>query len=108
MVHSTRLGAVDSVTTSSTTAYTVPANVRSILKSITAANYSSSANTLYVTVKNGTTTLFTVTVQCAAAPTVVETTYVLPWIVLNAGEHVELLATASRISASLSGTELQL
>lgn len=105
-VHSTHLGHVLSQGTAEATVYTVPANTRTILKSVVAQNLNAAAQRLTVKVWNGATQLSQYTLDLTATGTAGQSAVSLPWIVLNAGWHITVVASAASISVALSGTEL--
>lgn len=106
-VHSARLAATANQGTSETTVYTVPAGIRTIVKCVVCFNAASAANRLAIKAYSGSTLLFQWTMATTALGTSGETAIALPWIVLNAGEHLTLTADASFVRVAISGTELQ-
>ena len=105
-VHSTQLATVNAVGTSYSVAYTVPANKRTIVKSIVAWNTFAGANTLQVRIRSGSTTLCTFEFHLATTGAAGDTIYELPWIVLHTGQTLELAVGSSSASVIISGAEL--
>jgi hypothetical protein len=107
-VHSARLAQGPVTSGTLATFYTAPTGKRTIVKNIVAQNTNAAANRLQVAVKSGATTLVTFNIYGAAVNTSGDTTNMLPWIVLNAGDVLQLAAAANGFQVVVSGTELDL
>jgi hypothetical protein len=88
--------------------YTVPAGKRTIVKSLTCYNDHAGTNYLQVVGYTGATELFQVRVYMAAAGSTGDTQELMLWLVLNAGQTVEMAAEASGVQVLMSGAELDL
>lgn len=104
--HSTQLGANQAVATSVVTLYTVPAGKRTIVKSLVVSNNFAGANYVTILGYDGSTLLFTFDVFGLTNGTDGDTKFLLPWIVLNAGQALKAQALHSSVSIVASGAEL--
>jgi hypothetical protein len=107
-VHSSRLGAVASSTTTYTTIYTTPAAVRTILKSLVCTNLGSAATVVHVLLSAGGTLYAHWTINVAAYKASGGCVIFSPWTVLNAGDTIQVASDAANVNVVASGTELDL
>ena len=104
--HSTQLAAAHVTSGTLTGVYTVPSGIRTILKSIVTFNDYSGTNYLQLVGYQGATELFQMRVYMAASGGAGDTQVVLPWVVMNVGQSIELAAAHSGVYVVLSGAEL--
>lgn len=107
-VHSARLAVGPVTSATPATFYTCPTGKRTIVKNIVAQNTNAAANRLQVLLKSGASTLVTFNIYGAALNASGDTTNTLPWIVMNAGDVLQLAAAANGFQVVVSGTELAL
>jgi hypothetical protein len=100
-VHSTQLGKNATITTAGSTLYTVPAGKRTIVKGIGLQNLHSAAQTVVITLAG-----IDVGVWLTALNTDGAGKFLEPWIVLNAGDHVQVSPLAGNCEAIIAGSEL--
>lgn len=105
-VHSTQLGAHQTIGTGGVTIYTVPANKRAIVKSIWIRNTAGAAQTAaFALILTGGATI-TIFQPLAASPAAGSSLYLDLWVILNAGDALKITAGAASLDAIVSGTEL--
>lgn len=105
-VHSTQLGAGHVVSATGVSFYVVPAGKRTIVKSIVAQNSAAGTNRLAVLGLTGGTAEWWLNAFFTASATQGDTVILSPWIVMNAGDEIEVAATSSGIYLVISGAEL--
>jgi hypothetical protein len=104
--HSTQLAAAHVTSGALTDVYDVPSGKRTIVKSVVAFNGYAGTNYLQLVGYEGATELFQLRVYMAASGSAGDTQILLPWIVMNDGQKIELAAQHSDIYVVLSGAEL--
>lgn len=102
-VHSNQLGKSTAVGTSLVTLYTVPTGRRTILKSVAVINLNGAAVRIVMRLAGVYQTM-----HLAAATAAGESQEFSCWIVLNAGDKVEVSTSAATAYAIASGSELVL
>lgn len=107
-VVSQRLAADATSGTGSRDIYTVPANRRTIIKSIVGINTSGAANRLFVNVIDGGVTITTFTLAWNADGTLKDAQWLQCWIVMREGEVLQVAAENASIHVLVSGAELVL
>lgn len=107
-VHSTQLGANEAVGTTEVTIYTVPANIRTIVKGLQLVNNSGSANFIALELYSGSTLLGYWREYMGAAGASGDSITKEIWMVMNAGQTFKAVCHAVSISVILSGSELVL
>lgn len=107
-VHSTQLGRVSASDTSGHLLYTVPSGKRTILKSVTFQNgYTSGTNRIYLALDLGGVEIY-LTAVVPTEGSAGDTAYLLPWVVLNAGDTVTVKGAQEPYTCVVSGAELTL
>lgn len=107
-VRSTQLGIANPVTTSGNNIYTVPSNTRTIVKSIYIENLHSAAQRIVISVKSGSTNLVQLVVTPGAVNSATETSFLNVWLVMNAGQVLNILPVLGNCEVVVSGAELPL
>lgn len=108
-VRSARLANGDVTSGTLATFYTAPTGKRVIIKNIVAQNTNGAANRLQVVGKSsGGTILWGFNLYGAIVNTSGDTVNFNPWIVMNAGELLQLAAAANGFHVVVSGAELAL
>lgn len=105
-VHSKQLGTASALGTALTTIYTCPTNKRTIVKSLVVYNGAAGANVVTWELKAGSTLLATWNTHLAATGAAGDTVYEAPWIVMNAADLLQAIASASGVRLVVSGAEL--
>jgi hypothetical protein len=106
-VHSAQLAYGPVTSGSLSTFYTAPSGKRVIVKNIIAHNTNAAANRLQVVVKSsGGTILVSFSLFGAAINASGDTVNLLPWLVMNEGQLLQLAAAANGFDVMVSGTEL--
>jgi hypothetical protein len=105
-VHSTQLGSGVALTAGYHTLYTVPANTRTIFKGIWLRNGGAAAfvGGVQLHLASGGSPAFFI--PLAASPAAGSTVWIALWVVLNAGDQLNVAGSASGIDAIVAGTEL--
>lgn len=106
-VHSTQLGAHQAIPAALTTLYTVPALTRTIVKSLWLRNATAGAVTceIALVLAGGATVAFFQ--PLAASPATGSSVYLNLWVVLNAGDKLQVSGAAgSGVDAIASGAAL--
>jgi ATP-dependent protease ClpP protease subunit len=108
-VHSARLANGPVTSGSLSTFYTCPTGTRTIIKHVIAKNTNAAANRLQVVIKSsGGTILMNFNLFMAITQTAGDTQQLLPWMVMDAGDLLQLAAAANGVEVYVSGTELTL
>lgn len=107
-VRSKQLGIANPITTSGNNIYTVPASTRAIVKSIYIENLHSAAQRVVMSVKSGATNLVQLVVTPGAVNSATETNFLNVWLVMEAGQVLNILPLLGNVEAVVSGAELPL
>ena len=107
-VRSKQLGIANPVTTAGNNIYTVPAGHRAIVKSIYLENLHTAAQRIVINIKSGATTLCQLVTTPGAGASATETSYLNVWLVLEAGQVLQILPLLGNCEAIVSGAELAL
>lgn len=107
-VRSKQLGIANPVTTSGNNIYTVPASHRAIVKSIYIENLHSAAQRVVMSVKSGSTNLVQLVVTPGAVNSATETSFLNVWLVMEAGQVLNILPLLGNVECVVSGAELAL
>lgn len=107
-VHSTLLGKGAALTVAVHTLYTVPSGKRTILKSITLWNNFAATNRVVVELTLGGVTVVVLDPVLAATGSAGDSFIAAPWIVLNAGDLIQVAPQSHPADCTLSGAELSL
>jgi hypothetical protein len=107
-VRSKQLGIANPVTTSGNNIYTVPADHRAIVKSIYIENLHTAAQRVVMSVKSGSTNLVQLVVTPGAVNSATETSFLNVWLVMEAGQVLNILPLLGNVECVVSGAELAL
>jgi hypothetical protein len=107
-VHSNQLVAIEALPTTETLIYTVPANKRTIVKSVIATNTNAAANTVAIEVYSGATLLGFFRLYQAAANATGDTVNMELWLVLVTGQTLKGLCSHANSTLLISGSELDI
>jgi hypothetical protein len=107
-VRSKQLGIANPVTTSGNNIYTCPASHRAIVKSIYLENLHSAAQRIVIGIKSGSTVLAQMVVTPGAVNSATETAFLNVWMVLEAGQVLNILPLLGNCECVVSGAELAL
>lgn len=107
-VRSKQLGIANPVTTSGNNIYTVPSSTRTIVKSIYIENLHSAAQRVVLSVKSGSTNLVQLVVTPGAVNSATETSFLNVWLVMEAGQVLNVLPLLGNVEVVVSGAELPL
>lgn len=107
-VASAQLGSAAALGTSLSTIYTCPSGKRTIVKSLVVFNGASSTNVVTWELLAGATLLSTWNTHLATTGAAGDSVYEQPWIVMNAGDVLKAIASASGVRLVVSGTQLTL
>jgi hypothetical protein len=107
-VRSKQLGIANPITTSGNNIYTCPSNTRTIVKSIYLENLHSAAQRVVVALTSGATTLVQLVVTPGAVNSATETAFLNVWLVMEAGQVLNIKPLLGNIECVVSGAELPL
>lgn len=107
-VHSARLAAGHVSSAAYTTWYTCPTGKRTIVKSVLARNRAGAANRMVIGLTVGGTLVWNYSVYGAIINTSGDSINFQPWLVMNAGDLLQLAVAADGFDVAVSGTELDL
>ena len=107
-VRSKQLGLGTSLGTGTHDLYTVPAGYRTIVKSLVLWNRFGTAQRVVVGILSGSTLLADFVVVLAATSNAAETNVLQPWIVMEAGQKIQVAPQGGTVDAIVSGAELLL
>lgn len=105
-VHSNQLGFGHALGVGTTTLYTCPSLKRTIVKSIVVENTNAATQRLIFQVKNGATTKVQWCEHPAAGSAAGETVFRDLWVVLVAGDVLQVIVAAASVDVIVSGSEL--
>ena len=105
-VHSTLLGKGAALSVALHTIYTVPSNKRTILKSITLWNNFAATNRVVVELVLGGVTVVVLDPVLASTGSAGDSYIAAPWIVMNAGDTIQVAPQSHPADVTASGAEL--